>query len=56
MVKTIVIAAFKITDEKSIYYQKFKTTKGAAIAFMHVIDDLEPDYISVRVIKNGEPK
>lgn len=51
--KAIIMAAFKTTEEKSIKYTKYKTIGGFIKAIEKVIREREPDYISVRIIKNG---
>jgi len=51
--KEIVLAAFKVTEIKSVAYKKYKTIKGFVKGIARVIEELEPDYISVRIIKEG---
>jgi len=51
-VKDIVMACFRVDEEKSLKYQKYKTVKGFQKAIGKVIKELEPDYISVRVIRD----
>jgi len=56
MVKYIVIAAFKVSETKSVSYSKYQTPEAAGKALAKIITMLEPDYISVRVIKEGSNK
>ena len=49
--REIVLAAFKVTERNSIAYQRYKTIEGFLRGIARVIRELEPDYISVRVIK-----
>jgi hypothetical protein len=50
----IVIAAFSIEEDKAVFYRKYKTLKGFQRAIKAVIESLNPDYISVRIIKKGQ--
>jgi len=51
MVTEIVIAAFKTTERNSIAYRRYQTIEGCANGIAKIIRELEPDYISVRVIQ-----
>lgn len=54
--KEIVLAAFNIHKSNSIAYRRYQTIEGFAKAIANIIKTLEPDYISVRIIKGEEIK
>lgn len=54
MKNEIVFAAFRVDEEKSIFYRKYKTMKGFLGSLKAVIESQRPDYISIRVIKKDE--
>lgn len=56
MVKAVVVAAFKVTEDKSVAYRKYQTPEAAGKAIANIITFLEPDYISVRIIKEHDKK
>ena len=49
--KEIVLAAFDIHKRNSIAYNRYQTIEGFARGIARIIRELEPDYISVRIIK-----
>lgn len=49
--KEIVLAAFSIHKSRSVAYRKYKTIEAFCKGIGDVIAFLEPDYISVRIIK-----
>jgi len=52
--KEIVLAAFKVTESNSVAYLRRKTLPGFLQALEKVIKEQEPDYISIRVIRESE--
>jgi len=51
MKREIVLAAFSVSEDKSIFYRKYKTLIGFTKSIKSVIESMDPDYISVRIIK-----
>ena len=49
--KEIVLAAFSIHKRNSLAYRRYQTVEGFAKGISEIIKKLEPDYISVRIIK-----
>ena len=47
----IVLAAFSVHKRNSIAYTRYRTVEGFAKGISRIIKELEPDYISVRIIK-----
>jgi hypothetical protein len=53
MVKVIVVAAFSIKDKSSVLYQKYLTMRGVCNGVTKAIEELDADYISIRIIKGA---
>lgn len=47
----IVLAAFKVSQRNSLAYRRYRTVEGFQEGVGRVIRELEPDYISVRIVK-----
>lgn len=47
----IVLAAFSIHKRNSIAYRKYTTIPGFLRGIEQVLKNLDPDYISIRIIK-----
>jgi hypothetical protein len=52
-VKEFVIAGFKITESRSIFYQRYKTIEGLHSGITKAIQS-GADYISLRIIKESD--
>ena len=52
--KEIVLAAFRIEKRNSVAYQRYRTINGFLEGIRRVIETCDPDYISIRIIKQWE--
>jgi len=50
-VREIVLAAFRVTERNSVAYQRYRSLEGFLRGLRRVIETLDPDYISIRIIK-----
>lgn len=49
--KEIVLAGFRIEKRNSVAYRRYRTIEGFLEGIKEVIENKEPDYISIRIIR-----
>ena len=49
--KEIILAAFRIEKRNSVAYRRYRTIEGFLEGIKEVIENKEPDYISIRIIR-----